>query len=207
MSEEGVTCASCGEKPATLRVTTFMDGQPVQQQLCDECYRKTEEGAMAESSALSGGEADRPASVPAASGGRRGVIVEKQPGGTYELLIEDTFAAAHNLRGYRGDCERLHGHNWRVEVLVAAEELDELGMVIDFRELKERLGEVLAELDHTHLNEVKPFDEVNPTTENICRHVAEQLRDKLPRRVSIRRVSCWESEKCGASYVPRQEKR
>jgi 6-pyruvoyltetrahydropterin/6-carboxytetrahydropterin synthase len=122
--------------------------------------------------------------------------------GMYELTIEDTFAAAHNLRGYPGNCERLHGHNWRVEVRVAAADLDELGMVMDFRELKEHLTGVLAGLDHTYLNEVKPFDAVNPTTENICRYIAEQLGAALPRRISIRRISCWESDKCSASYEP-----
>jgi 6-pyruvoyltetrahydropterin/6-carboxytetrahydropterin synthase len=202
MSEEGVTCASCGEKRATVRVTTFMDGRPVQQQLCDKCYRNTEEGATAEGGALTGLEAHRPTPMPAAPGDRRGAVAGEQPSGTYELVIEDTFAAAHNLRGYKGDCERLHGHNWRVEVRVSADELDELGMVVDFRELKARLAEVLAGLDHTHLNEVQPFDKINPTTENICRHIAEQLQEKLPRRVSIRRVSCWESDACGASFVP-----
>ena len=120
----------------------------------------------------------------------------------YELTVEDTFAAAHNLRGYKGDCERLHGHNWRVQVCVTAGKLDELGMVMDFRELEECLGKVLADLDHAYLNEVKPFDKANPTTENLCRHVAEELRKVLPRRISIRRVSCWESDRCGASYEP-----
>jgi 6-pyruvoyltetrahydropterin/6-carboxytetrahydropterin synthase len=120
----------------------------------------------------------------------------------YELAIEDSFAAAHNLRGYEGDCEHLHGHNWRVEVCIAAEELDELGMVLDFRQLKAGLAEVLARLDHKYLNEVAPFDAVNPTTENICRYVAEELRAVLPCRVSVRRVSCWESDKCSASYTP-----
>jgi len=120
----------------------------------------------------------------------------------FELTVEDSFAAAHNLRGYQGDCEHLHGHNWRVEVRVTAAELDELGMVMDFRELKEHLAETLTALDHNYLNEVKPFDTVNPTTENICRYIAGQLCEKLPRRISIRRVSCWESDRCSASYEP-----
>jgi len=120
----------------------------------------------------------------------------------YDLTIEDSFAAAHNLRGYEGDCERLHGHNWRVEVCVTAEALDELGMVLDFRQLKSSLGEVLTKLDHRYLNEIAPFDALNPTTENICRYVAQQLQTRLPGRVSVRRVSCWESDKCSASYTP-----
>jgi 6-pyruvoyltetrahydropterin/6-carboxytetrahydropterin synthase len=122
--------------------------------------------------------------------------------GMYELSVEASFAAAHSLRGYRGECERLHGHNWRVEVCLAAEALDELGMVMDFRDVKSMLGGVLAELDHRHLNEVPPFDALNPTTENLCRHVADRLRAGLPPRVAIRRVTCWESDRCSASYSP-----
>lgn len=120
----------------------------------------------------------------------------------YELSVEEHFAAAHNLRGYEGECENLHGHNWRVQLLLAAEELDELGMVMDFREVKKVLKEVLARFDHKYLNEVAPFDSRNPTTENLCRYMAEELQKRLPDRVSVRRVSCWESEECGSSYVP-----
>ena len=120
----------------------------------------------------------------------------------YELIVEDTFAAAHNLRDYEGDCEKLHGHNWRVQVVLASEELDECGMMLDFRELKGALTAVLQPLDHEYLNELPPFREANPTTENLARHVAEELGQKLPRRILIRRVTCWESERCGASYIP-----
>jgi 6-pyruvoyltetrahydropterin/6-carboxytetrahydropterin synthase len=120
----------------------------------------------------------------------------------YELSVVSGFAAAHSLRGYQGECERLHGHNWRVEVRLAAEGLDDLGMVIDFRDLKAALGAVLAELDHRHLNEVPPFDTLNPTTENLCRHIADCLRTELPPHVAVRRVTCWESERCSASYLP-----
>jgi len=120
----------------------------------------------------------------------------------YELSVENDFAAAHNLRGYKGECEHLHGHNWRVHVHLAAEELDELGMVMDFREVKGLLNGILSELDHKYLNEVEPFDVQNPTTENLCRHIADRLAESLPDRVAVRRVTCWESEKCGSSYVP-----
>ncbi len=120
----------------------------------------------------------------------------------YELSVEDQFSAAHNLRGYQGECEKLHGHNWRVQVHVAAGQLDELGMVVDFRELRYALKQVLGPLDHAYLNELPPFDQRNPTTENVCRHIAEGLADLLPDGVRVRRVSCWESEKCSATYAP-----
>ncbi len=121
---------------------------------------------------------------------------------TYELTVEDHFAAAHNLREYEGECERLHGHNWKVEVRLGADELDELGMVVDFRVVKAALGDILGRLDHEYLNETAPFDTLNPTTENLCRHVAEQLGGRLPSYVRVRRVTCWESDRCSASYLP-----
>jgi len=120
----------------------------------------------------------------------------------YELTVEEHFAAAHRLRGYQGECEKLHGHNWRVQVQIAGEELDGLGMLMDFRELKAAIRRVLQALDHEYLNDIAPFDELNPTTENLCRYLAEELGAGLPRGIVIRRVTCWESEKCGASYVP-----
>lgn len=120
----------------------------------------------------------------------------------YELSARGHFAAAHRLRGYQGECENLHGHNWQVEVRLAGRDLDELGMLVDFRDLKRELKDILQVLDHKYLNDVPPFDQINPTTENICRYIAGEMAGKLPRRVSIRRVTCWESEGCSASYLP-----
>jgi 6-pyruvoyltetrahydropterin/6-carboxytetrahydropterin synthase len=119
----------------------------------------------------------------------------------YELHVEDHFAAAHRLREYEGECENLHGHNWRVLVRVAAPVLDGLGMVMDFRRLRECLRQVLSGLDHHYLNEVPPFDVQNPTTENLCRHIAQGMADLLPPGVSVRAVRCWESDGCSASYA------
>jgi 6-pyruvoyltetrahydropterin/6-carboxytetrahydropterin synthase len=124
----------------------------------------------------------------------------------YELTIEGHFAAAHNLREYRGECERLHGHNWRVVAEVTAEQLNDLQMVMDFRDLKDTLKEVLSPLDHSYLNDVPPFDRLNPTTENLSRHVAEELARRLPEGITVQRVSCWESDGCGASYVPQRNR-
>lgn len=123
--------------------------------------------------------------------------------GLYELAVEASFSAAHNLREYPGNCERLHGHNWRVRVCVASSTLDDLGMVVDFRDLKGWISEVIDRLDHTYINEVEPFDSLNPTTENLCRHIAGELQRQLPRHVLVRRVTCWESDRCSATYVPR----
>ena len=77
----------------------------------------------------------------------------------YEVMIEEEFSAAHALRGYRGKCENMHGHNWKVEVYVRGEQLDQVGMLVDFKELKEATRRVMKYLDHQNLNELKPFDE------------------------------------------------
>ena len=118
----------------------------------------------------------------------------------YELVVTDNFAAAHNLRGYKGKCESLHGHNWKVEVTLAANTLDRLGMVMDFKEAKQALGAVLERYDHKYLNEVDDFREINPTTENMARIIFERLAGVLPQHVAVCGVAVWESERCCARY-------
>ncbi len=120
----------------------------------------------------------------------------------YELHIETDFAAAHNLRGYEGRCEKLHGHNYRVEVVVGGEELDGVGMLADFKELKSICEDVVSRLDHAYLNETPPFDRVNPTAENIAAHICSGMQGELPEGLRMVSVTCWESEKCAARYLP-----
>jgi 6-pyruvoyltetrahydropterin/6-carboxytetrahydropterin synthase len=120
--------------------------------------------------------------------------------GTFELIVNTHFAAAHNLRGYHGDCEQLHGHNWAVDLVLEADRLDELGMVLDFREVKRLVREVLEALDHRYLNDLEAFREDNPTTENIARYIHRQLQLNLPEPVRVKKVTAWESEGCGAAY-------
>jgi len=119
----------------------------------------------------------------------------------YELAVEAEFAAAHRLNGYKGACERLHGHNWRVVAVVRSTELNELGMVLDFKDLRAHLEAVLDRLDHMYLNDVPPFDEENPTTECIARHVAEALAGRLTEPVEVDRVQVWESQGSCATYL------
>jgi len=119
---------------------------------------------------------------------------------TYELIIETDFAAAHRLREYEGNCERLHGHNWKVDIYVRAHQLDALGMVLDFREVKRLVREITDELDHHFLNDLAMFETVNPTTENIAAAIYEALAAKLPDGVAVSKVTAWESGHCGASY-------
>ena len=118
----------------------------------------------------------------------------------YELLIESEFSAAHRLREYHGACENLHGHNWRVEMSVGGDNLDKLGMLIDFRELKRILSEAVDHFDHVYLNELPEFEKQNPTTENMARILFEECSRKLPQGVRVRSVTVWESPRCGARY-------
>ena len=119
----------------------------------------------------------------------------------YELLIETDFAAAHRLRDYQGNCERLHGHNWKVAVALRGRELDRLGLLLDFREARRLLAEVIGPFDHQCLNDLDAFRDQNPTTENIARTIFEGLSARLPAGVEVARVTAWESANCGASYT------
>ena len=93
----------------------------------------------------------------------------------FELTVKEEFEAAHQINGYNGKCQRLHGHNWTVEAIIEGRELDELGMLIDFKVLKAELNNVLAELDHRYLNDLPMFKIKNPTAENIAKYVFESL--------------------------------
>jgi len=118
----------------------------------------------------------------------------------YELIVESEFSAAHRLREYAGACENLHGHNWRVEVVIGGEELGPLGMLMDFRDVKRTLHDVLDRLDHAYLNDLPEFETQNPTTENIARIVYRACAEKVPPRVRVRSVAIWESSGAGARY-------
>lgn len=116
-------------------------------------------------------------------------------------MIKTSFAAAHNLINYQGDCENLHGHNWRVEVIVAAKELDKAGLGIDFKILKKQTNILLDELDHKYLNDLVPFKNNSPSSENISRFLFERLSEVLNNEnICVERVNVWESENACASY-------
>jgi 6-pyruvoyltetrahydropterin/6-carboxytetrahydropterin synthase len=99
----------------------------------------------------------------------------------FELMVESKFAAAHQLRGYKGKCERLHGHNWRVTVAVTAERLDEVGLAIDFHDLKKALRDVLDQLEHSFLNEIFPFTQINPSSENLAKWIYDSITTTISR--------------------------
>ena len=117
---------------------------------------------------------------------------------TYLVSIRGHFDAAHHLRGYEGPCARCHGHSWLVDILVKGSQVDSLGMVVDFRDLKATLKEkVLDVLDQHDLNEIDVFTKINPTAENLARWIYEQMRAMVP---SLSEVRVWESPDAMASY-------
>jgi 6-pyruvoyltetrahydropterin/6-carboxytetrahydropterin synthase len=121
-------------------------------------------------------------------------------GAMFTARVKDSFSAAHRLREYDGDCERLHGHNYKVEIAVQSRHLDAMGIVMDFRELKRLLNEVLAELDHQYLNDLPAFAQVNPSAENIARHIFTSLSGKVNDPVELAEVTVWENDNTCVSY-------
>ncbi|MDR1166287.1 MAG: 6-carboxytetrahydropterin synthase QueD [Deltaproteobacteria bacterium] len=123
----------------------------------------------------------------------------------YELKVTNHFAAAHNLREFYGKCENLHGHNWFVEAVVRADDVNGIGLVMDFGILKKHLNEVLDLIDHKYLNELDYFKERNPSSENIAYFIFANLAPKVAEssegRVRLHSVSAWESDNAAATYI------
>ncbi|MBF0531536.1 MAG: 6-carboxytetrahydropterin synthase QueD [Candidatus Omnitrophica bacterium] len=117
----------------------------------------------------------------------------------YELKAQGMISSAHFLREYAGKCRHLHGHNWKVQVTIAAAELDNLGMVADFGAVKQRLNDFLSPMDHCCLNDLEYFKTHNPTTENIARHVFEGFSAAVA-PIVVRQVEVWESEAASVIY-------
>jgi len=125
----------------------------------------------------------------------------------YSIKIESYFSSAHFLRGYKGKCEELHGHNWKVEVTVEAKKLDKAGMILDFKDLKMKLNEILEKLDHKCLNKIPYFSaaggsasggkKVNPTSENIAQYIYKNLKSEVP---NLKLITVWENHNSCASY-------
>ena len=120
----------------------------------------------------------------------------------YRISVEQHFDAAHFLRGYRGKCEALHGHRFQVVVRIESAGLNDIGIAYDFADLKQHLEGILARFDHTCLNEVPPFDRINPSSENIARTIYESLQPRLMPPVSLSSVEVWESPQTRVSYTP-----
>lgn len=123
----------------------------------------------------------------------------------YEVSVDETFAAGHALRGYKGKCENLHGHNYKVRVTLAGKELDSVGLLCDFVHLKQVIQRVIRSLDHKFLNEIPPFDVLNPSAENIAKHIYDETAKQLgqsPNSVGITSITVWETDVTAATYRP-----
>jgi 6-pyruvoyltetrahydropterin/6-carboxytetrahydropterin synthase len=122
----------------------------------------------------------------------------------FEVSVEQTFAAGHALRNYRGKCENVHGHNYRVQITVQGEELNGIGLLVDFIELQRLMGQVIDYLDHRFINDLPPFDVLNPSAENMAKYfhdqVSGELRNDVPVRIS--EVKVWETDTSVAVYRP-----
>ncbi|MCO6412364.1 MAG: 6-carboxytetrahydropterin synthase QueD [Thiogranum sp.] len=120
----------------------------------------------------------------------------------YTLKIVTDFASAHTLRGYPGACARMHGHNWKVETEVLASELDEVGMGVDFKVIKQATRDIAGQLDHRYLNELEPFTRINPTAENIAAYFFRELSSQLNSpRLRVQAVTLWETERACVRYA------
>lgn len=125
----------------------------------------------------------------------------------FEVSVEETFAAAHALRGYRGKCENVHGHNYKVQVTLEGERLDSLGLLMDFVEVKRLMHAVMERLDHKFLNDIPPFDVENPTAENMAKYIYDEIAKGLNTRkpeepVRVAQVRIWETDTSTATYRP-----
>jgi len=121
----------------------------------------------------------------------------------FEIDIQREFASAHCLKGYNGNCSEIHGHNWVVQAFVQAEELDGIGIAMDFRSLRNELEDILKSLDHSFLNKIPPFDKINPTSENLAKFIFEKLSEKInSEKVKVSKIRVCESPGSGATYIP-----
>jgi len=123
----------------------------------------------------------------------------------FEVSVDETFAAGHALRGYKGKCENVHGHNYKVRVTLTGPELDSVGLLYDFVHLKKVIRDVIESLDHRFLNDFAPFDTINPSAENIARYIYEQIFKQISKPAngaSISSITVWETDVTSATYRP-----
>lgn len=120
----------------------------------------------------------------------------------FEVMIERNFSSAHQLRGYKGKCENLHGHNYKVEIFARGSELNNIGLLIDFGDLKFAADEIVGYFDHRNINELPPFDEeLNPSAENLARYILEYMNSRIADdRVRVHKVRCYETPTSVATY-------
>jgi len=125
---------------------------------------------------------------------------------SYQLKVVTEFASAHTLKGYHGACSRMHGHNWKVELEAIATSLDEVGMGIDFKKMKNAANEVGDEMDHRYLNDLEPFTEINPTAENIAAYMYREISKRLnSESITVSAVTLWETDRACVRYSEENE--
>ena len=117
----------------------------------------------------------------------------------YDLSIIDDFSSAHFLRGYRGECQNLHGHTWKVEVTILSDKLNDIGLVFDFREIRKKLREFLSKMDHLCLNDLPAFSQANPSTENLAKYIYQEFAKEC-QLFKIKQVRVWESDSASVTY-------
>jgi 6-pyruvoyltetrahydropterin/6-carboxytetrahydropterin synthase len=123
----------------------------------------------------------------------------------FQVSVEETFSSGHALRGYKGKCENVHGHNYRVQVTLAGPQLDSIGLLVDFTELKRVVRGIIAEIDHQFLNDLEPFKTVNPSAENLAKYFYDETHRQLtvlPAGAGITEVTVWETDSASAQYRP-----
>jgi 6-pyruvoyltetrahydropterin/6-carboxytetrahydropterin synthase len=123
----------------------------------------------------------------------------------FEVSVEETFSSGHAQRGYRGKCENVHGHNYRVRISLTGPQLDNIGLLVDFTELKRVLRGIIAGLDHQFLNDLDAFKTVNPSAENLAKYFHDETRRQLtslPAGAGIAEVTVWETDTSSAQYRP-----
>ncbi len=122
--------------------------------------------------------------------------------GVYEIYVKDHFSAAHALKGYQGNCSKLHGHNWIIEVCIKCVQLNSIGIGVDFREIKAKLKRIIKSFDHVNLNDLDEFIDFNPTSENIARIIFERLSKEFNTAdIKVSKVKVCETPGCGSSYA------
>ncbi|HUD98954.1 MAG TPA: 6-carboxytetrahydropterin synthase QueD [Bryobacteraceae bacterium] len=122
----------------------------------------------------------------------------------FEVSVEETFSAGHALRNYKGKCENPHGHNYRIQVIFSGPELDSIGLLLDFVAVKKLMQTVVDRLDHQYLNDLAPFDVLNPSAENMAKYFYDEISEGLGRcaPVKLGQVRVWETDTTSATYRP-----
>lgn len=118
----------------------------------------------------------------------------------YKIAVKTHFDSAHLIRNHNGRCRNLHGHRWDMEVVFSGGELDEMGMIIDFKDIKKILKEITDKYDHHNLNEIPPFDVINPTAENLSRIIFQEIKKRTPEAIDLTEVKIWESPDAWVSF-------